>query len=735
MADADFIPDANFIPDEPIASAQLAHSRAPSFIPDGAFQEDSEKYGTPGQNLLAGVEGAARGISLGASDIAEAKLPKYLPESVQQYLPTPESIKGRMEANPVASTVGNIGGSAALLGLTGGLGLAGEAAEGAGALSKIAQSALRTGAQGIPLGAGVVASDYALDDPNLNWQKAASIIGMSALFSAAMGGGLTAAGEAAPVVGEKISSVSKAAQRLFGKAGDVVEAAATPAEESLEGSLGEMVKRQKEAAYEGVKTAPPEAEELNDALSRYEMKNPVNEFQKDALVSRPSMDAYQTAKTKGPAADILQGDEALQKSELLNNTASDIRNLAGKENDVTSDAVQGGDVASDYFSKAYQAERKAAGELVGQAKALNTQGIDHSIGVVDAITKSMPELTKMIDRSADGISVKPYSTSMGFTKQTYGAVKEAVNALQENPEDFQALFNIRKGLSNGVNMFTADKSTIGEISNLRSTMMDYMQKAVENTNMRDAFRRYAINEVNGNVMKKAFGIDIGDSYENVLNNIRNAPEKIADKIFRNTESVSAAKNMLPKEQFDHVLANWLSENMDSLRKGTSGIGEFSGTKWNSWLKKNQDVLGTAFNDKPQLLQKLNDASTIMRILPDHAPINPSGTAKTAELLNEIKEHFGETRGPGDLALKLASFIKNKTYGKLQNEVELKNLNAKLAGREASYTLGEHLGDMIKKVSGRIDGKAKAIFKNTGNVGLATIPSAVRGKEAKSNARR
>lgn len=135
-----------------------------------------QQFGSPGQQAIAGVEGALRGATLGGSDILENKL----------GISTPENIKARMETNPATSFVSTGLGGAALAGVTGGLAAPAEAVLGPG----LAASTLGMGAEGALFGAGSAVSDYALGDSNLNAQKVLSDIG----FGAATGIGLGALG-------------------------------------------------------------------------------------------------------------------------------------------------------------------------------------------------------------------------------------------------------------------------------------------------------------------------------------------------------------------------------------------------------------------------------------------------------------------------------------------------------------------------------------------------------------
>lgn len=152
-----------------------------------AHDAEQAQYGSAGQTALAGLAGAARGASFGASDQLLTRT----------GLVKPETLAGLSKANPIASTVGNIAGGAGITALTGGL-----APEAAG-LAKVAAMA----AEGAAFGAGQAISDEALGDPELNGQKVLSHIG----FGAALGGGLGLLGKAvesgAPAIVRKLKDV------------------------------------------------------------------------------------------------------------------------------------------------------------------------------------------------------------------------------------------------------------------------------------------------------------------------------------------------------------------------------------------------------------------------------------------------------------------------------------------------------------------------------------------------
>lgn len=181
---ADFIPDNQFVADPatvpngdetvqnvPSAPRNVAQS-PPNFVSDSAFVPDDEKYGTAGQQVISGLEGLARGVTLGGSDVLETGL----------GVPAAD-IKGRRDTNPVTSTATQIGGGAGLIALTGGLAAPVETALGGGALAHAAGFAV----EGAGFGAGNAVSDAALGDSKLTGQKILANAGMGAALGAGLG--------------------------------------------------------------------------------------------------------------------------------------------------------------------------------------------------------------------------------------------------------------------------------------------------------------------------------------------------------------------------------------------------------------------------------------------------------------------------------------------------------------------------------------------------------------------
>lgn len=161
----------------------LDHS---SDVPDG-FQLEDEKYSTPGQQALAGAEGAAEGFAGPFATAAELGLSKLGVPGLSA-----EDQSGRASANPITHGVAQAAGLGA--GLYTGIGEAGLLAraipeiEATGRLAKIGSAALKGAIENGIIGAGSETSKHMLGqvDPQDATSSAIVNIGGSVLL-----GGLT----------------------------------------------------------------------------------------------------------------------------------------------------------------------------------------------------------------------------------------------------------------------------------------------------------------------------------------------------------------------------------------------------------------------------------------------------------------------------------------------------------------------------------------------------------------
>jgi hypothetical protein len=266
-------------------------------VVDGKTLADAKleaDYGGTSGAAIAGAAGAARGLTMGGSDLLARKLGGSNAAN---------ALAAYKEANPTASTVGEVAGAAApllasdgLLGVAGfgvrGAAATGEAAaagaralvgEGGGLLARAARGAATYGAQGAAegslYGAGEAVSEASLGDRDVTGEELFASMGKGALFGGALGAGQGVlhggAGWAGHKVGEGLdragTAISDVADRAGTKVSDVVGSAAASAREGLTSAgeaVGGAVTRGRDAVLDGLGRVKVSANEaLEDARS------------------------------------------------------------------------------------------------------------------------------------------------------------------------------------------------------------------------------------------------------------------------------------------------------------------------------------------------------------------------------------------------------------------------------------------------------------------------------------
>lgn len=752
---------AGFQIDQPGAGA--APQGGQGALPPG-FELDSQRLGGIGGQAAAAAAGAARTMTLGLSDQALTK----------SGLVSPDTLQALQTVNPVSSFVGEAGG----LGLSHFYGVgeaedaiataktAMKAAEATGNAAEIAKateglSAIKNtmgagdllnpvkaigkiggqvsdfmgngllgglsqgAAEGALFGAGQSISDQALSDPDAMSENLMHNVGYGTLFGA---GGMGLLGLGAKAV-EKISGA-------IGPASDVVKKASAAVDQILNDtprssapileaepvagvqptSIQDLVAKNAKAIANGEAVEMPEKAALESALSRVPMDNPVHPMQIDSLNSQGARDTMKIAKEMpGEVGDAIRGTEARQKAELLDKTDQAIQDIAPEHKPVAN-AVKNGQEAIDAFTDQYQDEKKTLIPIMNQLKeVVPSNPFDHVGGLVDSFSNAVPSVSRMFDTSGKEIAFNKYSTSFGIDKATYSAVKEAVEAVKDHPATIEELMNIRQGMSQHVDVL-AQGPAAGQIRALRASMMDYIQNQVgkaspemmDGVHIRDIFRRYAINEQQREVIEKMFGASVGSTEFGAISKIK--PENVLDNMFKNTATVKAAKEILGPEKFAEVLQNHLAEKRALMTKD----GAFSSNKFWSYLRGNQDALNEGFADHMDARQKIKDYNTIMRILPDTASVNPSGTAKTLV---------------GALSLSPGKLLDNlREYGaeKFLRRQQIDEINLRLAGKSDAIEKQAKMASISSKVGNQIKSGIKNIFgaaeSSAGFIGSKLSPS-------------
>lgn len=682
-------------PSTPAPTVQPAQKQTPNWED---LQTHEERYGTASEIAKTALEQAISGATLGASKVAETHL----------FGVNPADIAGREETNPGTSMAANILGTAGMIYGTGGTGAL---AEGASAAAKIGMA----GVEGATIGgANQITDDWSQNKP-LDAQKIAASSGLGALLG--LGGASIVEGIGGSyqyVKGKFFPSAVTDAIKPLPTTGEAPLLRDTEISPELQNSIvadgplpetkgiapttyQDIMDKVAQSKADGHAVALPQQAVLEDALSRVGMENPINPLQMDSLGSQQARSVYNTAKLiPGKIGQALNGLEAIQKNELVEKTLNAIENISpGIE--PTENAIQGGKNAIDAFTDQYENENKALKPVFESLKNVPIQG-DILPDAIQQMADAVPGVANMLDITGAELTIKPYRTLMGIDKSTYTAVAQAIKSLKDAPNDLGSLWKIRGGLDQNVDVMTQGKGP-GEIRALKAALMDQMQTASGNPEIRDAFKRYAINQQQRSVIEHEFGASVGTPEFGAISKV--VPEKILDKIFSNTATVNAAKSILPKKQFNKMLADWMAKTQAS----TVDNGAMSANKFGTFLKKNQSILEAAFADNPVLLQRLKDLTTIMRIIPDAQSGNPSGTASTLAHMLDLKVHNMTWEG-------MLAAIPVKIINSLKNQLQLRELNQALQGKATANEVSQVLQRRVERTSSRIGSGIESIFKSS-----------------------
>jgi hypothetical protein len=633
--------------------SQASEQQHAEFSKEAANQE---KFGE-------GVVPAAKAVGLGALSAATFGLGTQALVRSKQI--TPDEYQQYETRNPVAYATGQVAGvvgSSLLLPGEGAVGAGTALRRGVGAavesalpeatglgtklLQRVAPGAVGSAAEGALYGAGELINDQALGDPDLNAEKVMSTLG----YSAAMGGGVGA------ILGPIEAAFAKKSVGKLATEAEVLSPEEIMATSRGEAPMGEaptgiqdMASRLDKAKSLGIETPElPTKQILQDAESSIgDSVFPVHEVQLEAMHDPNTLEIYKAVKESNtPEGKIFRDYEAGQKYESLKKLNETVDSMSPEK--LTGDAYKGGEEIVSSFKDLYNTAKKQDSEAfqVLKERAPNIKVAQSE--VLDHVQKALPDidLGKVFNTSEDGLlKMEKYKSSMPISKETYGALKSLVLAAKDGVMTVEELRNIRS--NDIVNKMTFDMAAgvKREMGSLKKGLMDLMQSKVQSEvpdlQIREMFKRYAINEQNRELMEKVFGGKF-DEQASLLRQVK--PEELGDKVFRNSATIQVAKDILPAETFNRLVGNYLKEQVVKF----TDKGTFSSQKFSSWLKNNQSVLEFAFAENPAVIKRFNALADKMRILPDSAPLNPSGTAKAIGLFDAVNKVSNMARSAGHL---------------------------------------------------------------------------------------
>ncbi len=676
-------------------------------------QLKEEKYSTPPQQALTAVEGTARGLSLGLSDFVAAKLT------------SPEAVKAREEANPVTSGISNVVGGAGLILGTGGLAAPAEAGLTALKVAPTAARALGFAAEGAGFGLAPTISDLALGEPNLNAEKVLMDVGMGAAFGGGLGllsKGLEAlpflrkaesvTGKA-PIVGEipqaEIPTVPNALEEAQqGIVANPLQQEPIPTPKSLK----EMEAFNENAQFmgQGIDELPPKVQTVNEAESRLtDLQAKPTEFHKENLLGKTEQDRNNSLLKSSPEFEnTFNRYSSNMRHEINNKTEQAIESIAEGHTPI-SDPVSNGDQVSNVLEKQIVDEQKRLGPAFNELGKyeLADKG-SHQLPLINSFTEKFPKLAEMFNTSdLETVKFNPWKSNWGISKEAYNAVKTVVRDAK-SVESIEELVNLRRSIADKIKPLESS-AVNGQLKQLSSTMMDYIDQNLklvlekipegegllkDGKHIRDIFKDYAINERNRQFITSKFGVDIENGGFKAL--AGKPASQVLAKIFKDEETVKAIKALLPKEEYEKLLANYIAQAKEAVTKD----GVLSSAKFGTFLNdKKNIVLNEAFKDIPEKLQRIRDLNTISRLVPDLPSSNPSGTANT------VFEMFKKLTSPTGVI----SLLKEKGMEALEKQSAKAQINEILAGRAAQSEKLTLIQKIADKSSKRIEQASKSVY--------------------------
>jgi hypothetical protein len=717
---------------------------------------DKTEYGEGITNeALAGAAGAARGLSLGLSDEA----------LTQSGLVEPETLAKLQKYNPKASVTGQIGGAIAPILLSGGAAAPAEAAEAAAGLARYAPSAIasRVGAgvteaagnaigsqatkglaakiaatavakgagsavEGALYGAGNALTEHALGDPDMTAQKAAAQIGYGALFGGGVGA-LLGAGEGAYLA----TKAGKAAQATaeVGQVGQEAQAELAaqvhPSAAPQPNSFDEMAARNAQAPYMAISPEVPAKKALLESMEvEPEWQFPVTRAHISAMDNPVSYDRLKMIReSDGELGTTFRSYESNLKAEGVRKIQTTIDNVAPGYR-ATPDATEAGTRLIGAFTKGYEADKKALKDAFTQFDEVAKGAKVGKAEILENLRKSVPNLPDYLQSDAEtgALSLAKYKSTMAVSSETHKVLSDLVDAINSGDTEVSSLRNLRDHIT----IDWANPTEARELQTLKKNLMDLMeehvQKAAPDLAVRDTFKRYAQNEQSRELLERVLGGKLSDRL-GILKQIK--PEEVMDRIFRNTATVKAAKDVLEGPEFQKALADHLAEQMAKATKDYA----FSSRKFGTYLINNSDSLQEAFKDIPQTYQRLKAVNNILRLVPDEVSINPSGTAKTAlglvGMLQKIT-HYGHN--PAAILMDGITGLADKGKEILQKQQTLEHFNALLEGSHAEQEVSKNavkattlkkLEDMTVKTTKQIKSSVSSFLKHVSGL---EVPASV-----------
>lgn len=543
--------------------------------------------------------------------------------------------------------------------------------------SKALGSALETSVYGL----GQSVTENALGDTDFNAENILHNMGYAALFGGTIGGAFGLAGE---TYGGLKNFLSPEAEQAALKHTIIDDAAGigTPTINPPT-SLEEMQSRTAAAEKMGYETDLPQAkriQETNEILAG-DSKFPATQLQVDSLDPAKRVEYRVLAESDTPEGKIIRDYNSAQKYEATNILTPKYIQEIAPEATLADTSVDAGEKIVKDFKDATDKISQGDAELYDQIDKIGLNEVADKKGLLDSIYTAVPGAKDYVQQLENGTYItRPYRIGLGVEKGTYNILKDMTRELNGESLTVQNIRNMRKIIRDNTDFsYGANKGLAKEMSSLNKNLLDYLQneinKAVPDINVREAFKRTAINEKNKATMQEIFGgsmkegAEYGDKIEHA---------NVLKRMFSDRETAMESKRILGDAAFNEALANHVNQTVKGAVDTTRGLNP---TKVLRVLNNPSRVMDESFAQYPDQLTKLRATMDKLKSLPENTPANPSNTAKAMDVMQKMVKLTNLLRHPTEIPGKMFEGV----LGKIDSARRHTALNAQLAGEAAAKT--------------------------------------------------
>lgn len=486
----------------------------------------------------------------------------------------------------------------------------------------------------------------------------------------------------APIAEEKIATeipveAAKEAEKVFEKP-TTMEGV-----EKLAKELGEVPLEPFEA---------PELKSVNEANARLgpeNLKVPILETQLKAIEDPVVRKNIENIRATNPEIDrnlgIIEGHQKAQSERGIWNTIKQLSPNFIKE------PLEAG---KKWTNKIVSNVFKTADNFETQFRKFDEMGVnalETTTGIFNKLEEQFPGLKNLYTTTKKGkFTLKPYNLKMPITKEAHQALAEMLPLLKEETLSLGEIRSIRKNIYSFINF--SNKESQREIGIIRNALMDTIQESVEKIDpsfeVRKLFQDYALHKEAVDMAESLLGSAI--TKEGPKDQFL-ASEKLVKALFSDTGKIGFLKQLLPENEFNELLGDYLAINLQNATKE----GSYSSRLFGNWLKREMPELLMSFENRTELLQKIQDFNTIAKLVPDGVRMFPSRSGEQAYQTTKplIMNILGKLRGLGALlsmspevaATSAAAQAAKKAAEMAENRALLKQneqlLNAILSGGE------------------------------------------------------